>query len=603
MRLYKKKYLFPLLLILLLTGHSFLMNGYYSSHRYLTVATYFSSIRNQINPELFKNSIYIQAVNRDNLRIGIFYDALPYVLQYIDLELFALLHTAAGLFFMLAGIYALALTLTRSRAAAIVATILYTTQLNNWTLGSPSPYLNFFHHGLPYTYPLIVWSMFLFFRTRYRSALLLTGLSYNFHPMCSLFLLCAYGLYWLLNIQKFPRKLTLLCLTAFTLPALPGIAKTVSHIGSGGRGPLWLEGVRWVAGYTCNPSTWEPRQLLQAGLFLILAGTSLYAFPKRAIRRTIMIFWGAVACMCLVGTIFADILPIPFIIKLSLWRSTVIYLYLAIIIIAWACVHIARKSSVHALLAVTLITLLTGYLAQLPYYFLAMLLPAFIYSLFTDKTDQSPHRGIILSALTLALLYVSFYTAPLNALWLATFMASSLLIIVISSSAYFTKPRRLLLWAIGLMIFDSAVLASQGGPKIYYHGKIQGELDPWADVQFVARDISHRDDLFIVPPLHNDFYHYSLRAVLGDWAEGSTLLYLDNRFTEEWFERMHDLGWTAPDNAETGFNELSTDDILRIGRKYNARFVVTEKPKEFDLPVIYANSRFILYRITRSGDQ
>jgi hypothetical protein len=152
------------------------------------------------------------------------------------------------------------------------------------------------------------------------------------------------------------------------------------------------------------------------------------------------------------------------------------------------------------------------------------------------------------------------------------------------------------------MIFDSVVLASQGGPKIYYHGRIQGKLDPWADVQFAARNISHRDDLFIVPPLHNDFYHYSLRAVLGDWAEGSTLLYLDNRYTEEWFERMRDLGWTEPYNAESGFNNLSTEDILRIGRKYNAQFVVTEKPKEFDLPMVYANSRFMLYRITRSAD-
>ena len=283
------------------------MNGYYSSHRYLTVATYFSSIRNQIDPELFKNSIYIQAVNRNNLRIGIFYDVLPYVLNHIDLETFALLHTAASLFFMLAGIYALAITLTRSRSTAIVATLLYTTQLNNWTLGSPAPYLNFFHHGLPYTYPLIVWSMLFFFRSRYCIALLLTGLSYNFHPMCTLFLLCAYCLYGLLNLKKFPLTLIMLCLLAFVLPALPGIAKTISHMGSGGQGELWLEGVRWVAGYTCNPSTWTRWQLLHAGLFLILACASLFAFPKNTVRRTVMIFWSAVALMCLTGTIFADV--------------------------------------------------------------------------------------------------------------------------------------------------------------------------------------------------------------------------------------------------------------------------------------------------------
>lgn len=601
MRVPKKNHLFTLLLLLLLTGHSFLMNGYYSSHRYLTVATYFSSIRNQIDPELFQNSIYIQAVNRNSLRIGIFYDILPYVLKHIDLETFALIHTAAGLFFMLAGIYALAITLTRSRATAIVATILYTSQLNNWTLGSPAPYLNFFHHGLPYTYPLIVWSLLFFFRGRYRSALLLTGLSYNFHPMCTLFLVCGYCLYWLLNLQKFPLKTTMLCLLAFVMPALPGIAKTIGHIGSGGRGELWLEGVRWVAGYTCNPSTWTRWQLLHAGLFLILACTSLCTFPGHTIRRTVVIFWSAVALMCLAGTIFADFIPIPFIIKLSLWRSTVIYLYIAIVFIAWACLHIARRSRTHALLAATMILLLTGYLPKLPQFYIALLLPVFIYTLFAEQTPTACKRGAILAGTTLALLYLAAFIFLPNTAWLGLFISSALLFIIINAPTYLPRVRTLLPWALGLLIFDAAVLTAQGGPKIYYHGRLQGKLDPWADVQFVARDISDTDDLFIVPPLRNDFYHYSLRAVLGDWAEGSTLLYLDNRFTEEWFERMNDLGWTKPNNAEDGFNNLSTEDITRVARKYGAVFVVTEKPKEFDLPKAYENSRFILYRFDDAG--
>ena len=603
MRLPQKKHLFPLLLLVLLTGHSFLMNGYYSSHRYLTVSTYFSSIRNQIDPELFKNSIYIQAVNRNNLRISIFYDVLPYVLKYIDLETFALLHTAAGLFFMLAGLYALAITLTRSRATAIVTTLLYTTQLNNWTLGSPAPYLNFFHHGLPYTYPLIVWSMLFFFRRRYCIALLLTGISYNFHPMCTLFLLGAYSLYWLLNFKKLSLKLTILCLIFFALPALPGIAKTISHIGSGGHGEQWLEGVRWVAGYTCNPTTWSRWQLLYTGLFLILSYASLRVFPGHRIRRTVMIFWGAIALMCLTGTIFADITPIPFIIKLSLWRSTVIYLFLAIIFIAWACLHIARKSRAHALLAVTLIMLLTGYLPQLPQFYLCFLLPVFIYTLFVERTGRGLKRSSILACIALTMMAAACLIFLTNGIWTVVFMGAALSVIAINTTAFLPYTRTLLPWALALLLFDTAVLTAQGGPAIYYYGRIQGKLDPWADVQLVARNISHTDDLFIVPPLSNDFYHYSQRAVLGDWAEGSTLLYLDNRYTEEWFERMHDLGWTNPYNAEAGFNSLTTGDITRIALKYNAQFIVTAKPKEFDLPLVYSNNHFMLYRIPDSNNQ
>ena len=95
------------------------------------------------------------------------------------------------------------------------------------------------------------------------------------------------------------------------------------------------------------------------------------------------------------------------------------------------------------------------------------------------------------------------------------------------------------------------------------------------------------------------FITIRLRAVLGDWAEGSTLIFLDNRFTEEWFERMHALGGQNPTMPRKDLTSLTTDDITRSCAQYDASFVVTEKPKEFELPKSYENSRFILYRYPR----
>jgi len=120
------------------------MNGYYTNHRQLTVATYFSSIRAEIDPSLFQNSGYVQAVNRTNLRIALFYDLVPHILEYIDLETYAIFQTFISLFFMLSGIYALTYTMFGSSRAGYLATLLYSIEINNWTLGSPAPYLNFF---------------------------------------------------------------------------------------------------------------------------------------------------------------------------------------------------------------------------------------------------------------------------------------------------------------------------------------------------------------------------------------------------------------------------------------------------------------------------
>ena len=96
-----------------------------------------------------------------------------------------------------------------------------------------------------------------------------------------------------------------------------------------------------------------------------------------------------------------------------------------------------------------------------------------------------------------------------------------------------------------IILFDAAVLYHSGGPAIYYHGRIRGKVDPWADIQRVAQNVSDKDDLFMVPPSWNDFGIYSHRASLGDWAEGSHALYLGSVFAAEWLARMNAIGWTG----------------------------------------------------------
>jgi hypothetical protein len=148
-----------------------------------------------------------------------------------------------------------------------------------------------------------------------------------------------------------------------------------------------------------------------------------------------------------------------------------------------------------------------------------------------------------------------------------------------------------------VLFFDSTILYTRGGPKIYFHGRFQGTSDPWAEIQSYARMHSQKDDLFIVPPYANDFTTYSLRAILGDWAEGSTLIYLDNQFCQQWFARMRDLGCT-PGNWFEGYDTLTTDHILKVAQKYGARFIITQKPKTFSLKKLYENVNFILYEAT-----
>lgn len=145
---------------------------------------------------------------------------------------------------------------------------------------------------------------------------------------------------------------------------------------------------------------------------------------------------------------------------------------------------------------------------------------------------------------------------------------------------------------------DLGILYHKGGPAIYYHGRIQGKVDPWADIQMHARAISDKDDIFIIPPYLNNFGIYSMRATLGDWAEGGNALYLDQQFAHEWLSRMEDIGWRKLHGSVEGYTNLSTEEVHHASKKYGVKFVITEKPKTFELKKIYENDRFILYQIS-----
>ena len=488
--------------------------------------------------------------------------------------------------------------------------LLYTAETNNWILGSPASYANFFHHGLPYSYPLIIWSMVFFFQQRYTIAFLLAGISWSFHPMCTVFLLAAYGMYWLFNWKAFKPRTLLSCFLAFTVPAMPILVKALNNTGMGQLpDAIWMKVVIWTAWYTCFPSVWPLFWLVQASLFFLLFLLSLLSLPAGRPKTSIKIFTLTFALMCLAGTVFADYYPVPFIIKLSLWRSTLIFLFMALPCIACSFAAIFNHTVSRRFLVIITIVLLTGYLKYFSKMYLPLLLIFLLYAQYEDTlVKRFPvlrNRFGLLLFIALAILVsiLSFRTAfSLATLYLPVFLLFTIIFLwavkVLEDSPRFAAFARQP-WAVVLvffLLFDAAVLYGNGGPQIYYHGRMQGKIDPWADIQQVAKNVSDKDDLFIIPPAWNDFGLYSHRASLGDWAEGSHALYLGSVFAAEWLARMNAIGWTGL-HGEEGYNKLSTAQAIRAAKKYQAKFIITRKPHTLHLNKIYENKKFILYKV------
>ncbi len=603
MHLTVKKYFF-LLPIAFITLHAFLMNGYYYEHRQLTTGTYLSSLFGKIDPSLYKNSIYVQAVNRTNLRVSLFYDIAPIISRYFDFETFALIQAVVSLFFVLAGIFALSKTLFNSPSAGYMATLLYTAALDKWIIGSPAPYLNFFHHGLPYTYPLVIWSMVFFFGQRYVISLLLAGLSWNFHPMTTAFLLFIYCFYIIIRWQQFNTAIILKGVLIFIISASPALIESLQYLGYRYEsGHLWLTGVRWTLWFTNFPFAYINIVALRSALFFLLFVSTLFALPV-ASRKKVIIVTAAIVVMCLTGTIWAHMYPIPFIIKLSLWRSTFFYAIFAIVVLGYILSILLEKDLTKRFLAINTAIIITGYLGAFKLYYLPLFIIFLLFSLYethfkgNSKTLKRMLPLLFFSCLTILVVYQIYNNKGTLSLILFPVLTLLFLIVYHVIERYSHNARGLhypvAAFLIFIFLFDFFVLYQKGGPEIYYHGRIKGETDPWAEIQLYAKAHSAKDDLFIVPPYMNDFTTYSKRAVLGDWAEGSTLIYLDKRFTEEWFARMRDLR-CKPYTWFNEYNDLTTEEIRNAAKKYKAKFVITQKPKTFELRKLFENSQFILY--------
>ncbi|NOQ87005.1 MAG: hypothetical protein GQ554_09025 [Deltaproteobacteria bacterium] len=597
-----------ILILLFITVHSFLMNGYFYVHRSLNVATYVTPIVAQSDPSLFRKSLYVQSLKAKNARLSLMHDLSPYFIRKVDLETFSLIQWFICLFLTITALFYLGKTLIGTDIAGYGTALLFSSNLNNWALGSPAIYINFFHHGIQWAIMLNIFSLALIFKKKYLLAFFLMGIAWNFHPMSVIFLLLLFFPYWFFHKKECGSKTLLFCSVAFALPALPILIKSFQYLSMTWEyGPEWITCVKWTAWYTIFPSTWSSNHFFRAGLYFCLFVMGLYTLPKSEKKRDITLFVGTIGFLCALGTVFAEMFPVPFVMKMSLWRTSWIYIILSLPCIVHLMITIWDTSLLKRFLIVSTLIAITGYIHYFPSYYLFLCNIFFFFFLYKTSVEKRwqwldkklpfiflilftaliGYQGIFdwgtkgtIIGLGCALLFLSLVKLREKSLPLARNSGSFIIVALLF-----------------IVLFDTGILVYRGGVDIYYHGYVRGTRDPWSDIQMFAKNHSKKDDLFIVPPYINDFGLYSERATLGDWAEGANILYMDNASAKEWLERMNSLGWETFLGEKNGYNALSTEEIVATARKYHAVYIVTEKPKHFELPKVYENSHYILYRI------
>ena len=377
------------LILLFITPHSFLMNGFSHVNRYLTVGLYVDPIAAKLDPSLFRNSLYTQSVEGKKARLSLMHNLSPSIFRHVDLETFAILQWLICLFFTSAVLFYLGKTLIGTDLAGYVTALLFTGKLNEWTLGSPAVYINFFHHGLQWAIMLNILSLALIFRKKYLWVCFLMGVAWNFHPMSVLFILTLLFVHWLRHTPEYGIKTVLACCAVFICAALPMLAQSFDYLGMDWEyGAEWLKGVHWTVWYTVFPSTWPFFYFLRAGLYLWLFLLGLSTLPRDRKKSDLILFMITVGLLCAVGTIFAEIVPVPSVIKMSLWRSSWLYIILSLPCLAHLFITVWDRSFLRRFLIIATLILLTGSIHSFPYYYLLLFNSFFLLILARSRLEK-----------------------------------------------------------------------------------------------------------------------------------------------------------------------------------------------------------------------
>jgi hypothetical protein len=130
-------------------------------------------------------------------------------------------------------------------------------------------------------------------------------------------------------------------------------------------------------------------------------------------------------------------------------------------------------------------------------------------------------------------------------------------------------------------------------------------IDDWKDIQLNTRKNTGRQDLIITPIYYFGFNTFSERGILLE-ARGIGFAKYAPDLYKQTLNRVKDYNIDLFDYKNysqlegdlkeiyLGFDE---NDFLRLSKKYEAEYLVTEKRQRLNFPVIYENNNFILYRL------
>lgn len=457
-------------------------------------------------------------------------------------------------------LWELSITLFNNTLAALISTVAFIFP----HLGMPGfAVIEFSLLNRTFVLPFLLIAMIFYLRGRYWLAFLLLGLMYNLHVVSVSFVLPMFLLDCVLRRREIGWKNILWGLVLFGVGALPVLQWKTVHTGIDlSLRPEALEvSARGMLGSIYYAISDQPNILMSTALgigtvLLFLIGRRANASPH---DRTMTNFVYAIGVILVVQLITTYWLPITIIIQMQILRAAFYLLIFAYLYFAGVLARCYQEGCL-------------------------------------SKTDLGIQIGAFIVVPAPLVTWVIWVARRWIGKWRWAQLATATFLVV------------------GMIM--TGILAWRGGlwhPGLYMYGP----RTPWVDVQLWAKENTPVDAYFITPP--HIFSEY-----VPDWrvfSERSTVVTLPELaevpfypdYLPDWEARFEDVApgaisrfnynrFTSVVYTAEAFYSLSSDDLLRVARKYHTPYLVVEKPHLHDFPLAYQNAEFVVYDLSEYID-
>ena len=505
---------------------------------------YIPSIKHFINPQLYANDCLFWQPQGE---YTFFTDVMGFILsKFNDFEAVFFITYILFSFLLFWSVAKITHSLFNKREIVFLVLLLSAASLR--VAGTAISIYDGYTHPRLMAMAISLFSLYLFMKCRYVLSAGVMAIGFLIHPITIIGPIVSLFLYLIL---KKDMKSCLASLLVFLLISSPLIYKFLSKPKDLPflANTTHLHIVRDLAKEFCPfPFDWGYFCWISLVVFLMLFFYGIFIKKNKSMftdedKKSILVVATALLLLFL-DVLFVEFIPITLVIQLQLSRSLSFLYWFSIIYFAFGLWVIFKEN---------------GYLDKL--------LGIFVISAFLVKLTRISIGAIVLFAVG------RYFTQYVASFLKHKAIKTSLSIILLIGSLF------MVLVAISPVDFPHTY------PSNYNEGTIS-----WIDLQLWVKQNTPMNSQFLVPPdVRPSFRVFSERGAILTSHDHAPVVF-SYKHAKEWCQRWDDLN---------NYDELTETELENAAYKYNASYIVVKSSKTLNMPLIYQNKYFKLYKVRR----